>query len=123
MQYIIAPIGESTTEFRLDSSYLAQQLRHHWPGVEVRETNPGNGQPNTSWAISITNCHLIGDYWQDDGTILLDASNHEAADFALWYRTMIPIDQRIWIFDDLGNHSPYEIQAQTLKESIVKALT
>lgn len=120
MQYIIAPIGEEKAKFNLKVAYLAEQILLKWPHAEI---NVNEDDAMASWRILIGEYLLIGEFWGDKKMVILDAGQEHVADFAVWYRNVIPSNQKLWVFDDLGNYEPYEITLNTSQNEIAQALT
>jgi hypothetical protein len=120
MQYIIAPIAEAKANFSLSASRLVEQIRGQWPEAEVTSES---AESIVSWRILLDDYPLIGDAWTEEKVVVLDGDTDHVARFAVWYRSLFTENERLWIFDDLGNHEPYEIRLDTTQEQIVQALT
>ncbi len=75
-----------------------------------------------SWMILMEEYPLIGDLWREKNQVVIDADQGHTADFAIWFRTLLSDDERVWIFDDLGNLEPYEIRPGATHEQVFQAL-
>src|SRR5579859_5562158 len=123
--YLISPIQKS--ELRVEPDYLSENMRHKWPHISIQRVVSENDPYIIRWSIELESHRLLGGLQDDHQAIsienyLADAADFAfAADFVLWYRSIIPPDYRLYLYDD-GLSKQVELNEATTKEQILNAL-
>jgi len=124
--HIISPIQKSG--LHVEPDYLSENMRRKWPHISVQRVVLENDPYVIRWSIELEGHRLLGGLQEDNQAIsienyLADAADFAfAADFVLWYRSIIPPNYRLYLYDD-GLNKQVELNAATTKEQILNALT
>lgn len=120
MAYFIM-LNEASS-FKLDLQTFVTQLRHDWKDIAI--LNPSKNPYLTDnpylveWEIMINEeFPLTGELHEDAKTISLeDQSLEDIADFAVWYRKLVPAHEEVFIFHDSSDKQSKILENTTRAE-------
>jgi hypothetical protein len=117
--YIISPIEKS--ELRVDPDDLSANMRRKWPHISIERVVLENDPYIFRWSIELEGHRQLGGLQDSYQAISIEDYPEYAADFALWYRSIISLDYRLYLYDDdFSRH--VELNEDTTKEQILNAL-
>ncbi|MGW1037409.1 hypothetical protein ACWD4Z_35115 [Streptomyces antibioticus] len=96
-------VFESDT-WRLERDALARALASDWPQAQVKLASPGAAGSvvrDVEWTYRSEFGELEGYAHADGQGIYLEGPIEVVADFVVWYRGLVPVDEQIVFCDDL----------------------
>ena len=111
VKYIIAHENREV----MDIDYFVEQLKQKWTGVKIHFTSDPNARP-LQFEIS-DDFRVLGDF---SGTGVSYSANglSSIAQFALWYRSIVPIGWKLRFYDSGLYFDPMFITQETSEEQI-----
>lgn len=98
MGFLIIPLEES--DFRIDESVLAQQLRVRWPAIEFETITLPNVNSTLRWHLNLGSGRMLGVLHENRRTIALEGSEAEVVEFAIWYRSIVSSRHQLFLHHD-----------------------
>jgi hypothetical protein len=87
--YMISPLEKS--ELRIHPDDFTDKLIHRWIHATAQPVTLDNDPYILRWSIEFRNHRQLGGLQADYQTISIEDFPDGTADFALWYRTIIPL--------------------------------
>lgn len=80
---------------------LMKRLKEKWPNVEVRHVGDSR-QENYAyeWRIRKSGKVLEGQFDGGESAVSLDGDVKDALEFALWFRSIVPREQDLLLYDE-----------------------
>lgn len=101
--YLVISPDENPT-WALSPDVFAAEIMKRWPDVELTWVEAPEALSAIDFAISLDAYDFTGRFWRDGQTLSLDdAEMEELAQVALWFRDMVPAEQRLMFLDEADN--------------------
>ncbi len=112
MEYLITP--PSTTNWKINQTDFIESLKQHWSKIEINLINNAEDFYSLEWIIKFPNKNqrLDGALHQDKQGISLDGDLKTCANFAIWFRSLVPENQAL-LFYDQGYNFDIQLQKNT----------
>ncbi len=118
--YLIGSMGKSR-DLKISLDMIAHSLLQNWGEIEIRTTNIGSSL--LEWRISVENSLINGNLLSDSQTISLDTGDVTVvAEFAIWYRSLVPQEHKLFLYSGPTWQYPIELFSDTSVEEIVGAI-
>jgi hypothetical protein len=119
--YLIGPIEDS--HWRMDIDHFLISLKASWPNVCFRFETAGNTTSMFYWEQGSPEegDEIHGVMFEDRQRVSLESFGNEiqnCARFALWYRWLVPFEQRLVLFDRVW-YRRVELTSTTTEEYLV----
>lgn len=118
MSYIISLPDKAT--WNIDDIILAEELNDHWPGINVRRISDPQDVRTIIWGMDMAAGYLDGARLREVDMICLYSDIDNCAEFAVWFRTLIPKKYPL-LFHDHGHVVDVDLQHTTTIEDIQNA--
>jgi len=118
VSYFITP--PAATTWKLEPAALAEQLRRAWPAVHVQVVENPERRHAIEWDMAMDRGPLQGSIDREGQAIHLDSDIRNCAQFAVWFRSIIPHEQALIFFDE-GYAVDIPLDAATTEATIVSA--
>jgi hypothetical protein len=121
MQKIIISPPEATG-WSMPPSEFRQLVTERWPDADVEELDESSTHA-LSFDVAANGEHLTGRYARDGQSVTIEqASDYEpAAEFAVWFRSHVPAEQPLIVWDEAFNWSA-ELAPDTTPADVLAAL-
>ena len=96
MNYFVKPPEE--TNWRIAPGTFLADLMARWPTAKVQNL-PNSETYSHFWAVQMSHDVLEGRFFRDGEGVALDGDIRDCADFALWFRSLVPPEQELWFYD------------------------
>lgn len=96
MNYFVSPPEE--TSWRMEPSAFVADLLTRWPTAKVQYEADSETHSHF-WVVQMSHDVLEGRFFRDDEGVALDGDMRDCADFALWFRSLVPPEQELWFYD------------------------
>lgn len=114
--YLIGPLEAS--DLLVDSETLAEMLETFWPGVEI-ERYPADAPYPLEWVVNIGDFPVMtGKLQRGQQTIVIETSLPHLARFAAWYRSFVPVEYALFIYDGAGAIAPLQLRPGATEQEI-----
>jgi hypothetical protein len=120
MEYLITP--PEPTDWKIDESDFTSLLSQHWSEIEIRKVTNPDDYYAIEWVIKVPGKgqRLDGALHRDGQGISLDGYLEDCASWAIWFRSLVPLSQKL-LFYDQGFNSHIELQENTTPSKILKS--
>jgi hypothetical protein len=116
--FIISTLGE--TDLRTDATYFEKQLRKQWPDAEIHVITDPQAHSVLQWKIMTQSKDLIlGDLYGEQSVAFKGGDRTDVVNFALWYRTIVPLRYKLYLYKEDLSHQPIELTADVTIEDIL----
>jgi len=121
MPYFIDSLD--TLDFEFDVDEFADQLRARWQSVR-EDTFDQSGLFAGCWLVDFGSTgHLMITLHKDQKSVSIDdADVYSIAQFALWYRKLIPVHYSLYLYHDSWGDELVEISPSNTETEIADAL-
>jgi hypothetical protein len=112
-------INSENHDLRVDTTYFVEQLQNRWPNTEVRFISDPRAHAVFQWHLTMDDgAFMLGDFSAQG--ISYEVSNlSNVARFALWYRTLVPVGYKLFLYKESLAHKPIELMKETTQEDIL----
>jgi hypothetical protein len=118
MEYLITP--PSVTNWKINQADFIESLKQQWSNIELNLISNSEDFYSLEWIINFpNNQRLDGALHQDKQGISLDGDLETCANFAIWFRSLIPENQSL-IFYDQGYNFDIQLQKDTQISDFMK---
>ena len=118
--YLISPLDEDIY-CKVEPENLAEKLKTHWPQCEaVFNTTPESSYV-LHWRIRPGQYSLLGGLQANCQIVSVEGDLAEVADFARWYRAIVPSECRLFIYHTSINRKPFPLSDETTSPEIMLA--
>jgi hypothetical protein len=119
--FIISTLG--THGPKTDADAFVQQLREQWPTVQTHVIRDPNSKSVLQWKIVTDEGDtILGDLFGGQSVAFKGGTRSDIANFALWFRTLIPSEHRIFLYKEDLSHQPNELTDRTTLVDIIAGL-
>src|SRR4029079_14977886 len=80
----------------IDAQTLIAALGRQWPAANVSTFSPAERVYVVEWRMTLSHGLLLGGFSRNGQAISLDGALEDCAEVALWFRTLIAADTRLW---------------------------
>ena len=119
MSYLMSP-REDQKRSLIDAQTLIAALGRQWPAADVSTFSPAERVYVVEWRMTLSHGLLLGGFSRNGQAISLDGDLEDCAEVALWFRTLIAADTRLWFYDQ-GYNYDIEVTPATTARQIVDA--
>lgn len=120
MSYLITPPEEPA--WSVDQEKFSQDVQAHWPQAKVEQIIDPARSFTCTWEIPLEGYELEGALPRDGKSVVVDGRIQDCAEFAIWFRTQVPVDAPLIFCDDAYNND-IELTARTRAADIVNSFT
>lgn len=96
--YFISPPEANSWE--VSPNLLAEELKSQWANIQVETVDAVQSIHALSWILKIGEWRLDGTLTKEGDVVHLDGDVRACAAFAIWFRTVIPIEQDLLFYDE-----------------------
>lgn len=120
MEYLITP--PEPTDWKINESDFINHLLKHWSDIQIKQVVDPDDYYSWEWSIKVAGKgqRLDGALHRDGEGISLDGYLSDCAFFALWFRSLVPQDQRL-LFYDQGFNYHIDLQIETTASEIIES--
>jgi hypothetical protein len=117
--YLIGPI-EFPAKLEIDIDYFIQQLKTKWPDATVRQTMDQSTIYSLEWQLKTGGeGALYGGLRLSPPIVSIDGGDLSLiAEFAIWYRSIIPSEFKLYFYVSSLNREPMELKEDTKEAEI-----
>ena len=116
--YLINSMGKSA--FKVNKNLLESELKNEWTEVEVN--TPDVGPYLLEWTLPGSPRYFRGGLQSDSQTMAIETDSLKlVAEFATWYRTIVPKECCLFLYQGSTWQNPKELLLTTTIEEIVEA--
>lgn len=118
--YLINSMGLSP-DFELNIDILASNLKYKWDDIKIRfvETEAYA----IRFELTLDGDLILGGFQKDLQTLTLECINIlRIAQFAVWYRELVPNEHRLFLYTGATYDAPIEIRSTASLDSIIEHL-
>ena len=115
--YTISPLED--IDLKTDVDHFVEQLRRQWPDAEVHFISDSTANSYLQWKIETDNNTILGDLGGQNSVWFKSYNRSDVAKFALWYRTILPYQHRLFLYKDSLSHQPIELTSHTSEVDII----
>jgi hypothetical protein len=106
-------------DLRLDPHYFVEQLRNRWLNVEVHVITDPRAHSVFQWHLTMDDgAFLLGDF-NEQGISYEVSGLANVANFALWYRVLVPSEHMLVLYKSSLTHKPIQLVKETILEDIL----
>jgi len=116
--YYVSPPEE--TDLAIEPYSFANNLRRHWPSADVQMIDNPQSIRALEWTLPLDKGVLRGSLHQTGQVVVLDGDVEDAAEFALWVRTLVPIEYTLLFYDE-GYSTAVELRLGMTVEEIANS--
>lgn len=113
--------GNGSEGWSLDSKEFADALNARWPEISISHIEDVERDYSLEWSLTIGDTPIEGMLDRNGRVVILDGDVADCAEFALWYRSIVPNDQELQFFDE-GYSGDIEIKHDTTKQELIDAI-
>src|SRR5262245_6902430 len=117
MSYFISP--PTATTWNISEKDFATALRTRWPDADIRAVSIPQSNHTLEWRIQLGDKQLEGSCDRTGQVIHLDGDIFNSAQFALWFRSIVPRQQPL-VFYDEGYSADVNLTNDTTAEQITE---
>ncbi len=99
MKYFVSS-PEEAKQLQIDPQKLIDDLFNTYSNMEAREINNLESSNSYTWITGTDDQRLYGSLQRDRGAIVLEGDFMDCAEFAIWFRSRVPADQKLLFYDD-----------------------
>jgi hypothetical protein len=114
MDYLVL----SKSEWRLSPQKLAGHLRSRWPDVTLQDVS-GPDSESLRFKLKMTHSELWGSLFQQGLGVFFEGDLCDVAEFALWFRSLVPPSAPLLFCDEAMNGS-LMLEPGTTQEDIFR---
>lgn len=96
--YFISP--PEANNWEISPNLLAEELKSQWANIQVETVDAVQSIHALSWILQISEWRLDGTLTKEGNVVHLDGDVRACAAFAIWFRTIIPIEQDLIFYDE-----------------------
>lgn len=112
-KYFISP--PDFTEWHLRPDIFVAALREHWPKVRIISETPTEYR-SVEFELDLPHSTAYAHLDPEGQTVILDAGIEDVAEFAVWFRTLVPDSQPLVLYDEGYNVDVPVTRSSTAKE-------
>lgn len=116
MKMFISPPSETT--WKTDPDELALRLVEFSAGITVRREKKHSSSHSLEWTWSTPEGPIEGSLSAGLDCVILDGDLRRCAEFAAWFRTTVPLDQALVLYDE-GYSADVALEAGVSAEALV----
>jgi hypothetical protein len=121
--YLIIPEVGKADQLRIVPETFAKQISARWDNFEVINVNIPKDTSALSWRCKVQGEELLGNLLEGENTITLnDWSDKAVAQFAVWYRSLIPKHIPLFLCHDQSAATEIEITEYITVDEILQQL-
>lgn len=111
---------EKYPDWTVNQTEFVEALKHRWHGIEVKESEIYALQ----WSVEVEGYHpMLGGLQSDYHTVTIDGGPIASiAEFAVWYRSLVPEQHRLFLFRETTFDNPIELHKTPSKEGLATTL-
>jgi hypothetical protein len=119
--YLVSPMSEGA-DFQVDEDLMFRSLQETWIGIEIQQQVP-NSTYALRWEAQIRGGTVLGGLQGNRQAISIETSDKTVvAEFAVWYRSLIPDKHRLFLYKGPTWQHPIELFPGTSVEKVVHEL-
>ena len=122
--YLIIPEEGKAAELQINPETFAKQLSSRWEDFEIVNVNVPRDASQLSWTCNIQGESILGDLLRGGNSVAISDMDDEQplAEFAVWYRTLIPFHIRLFLYHDQMAQLEIEITEHISADEILRQL-
>jgi hypothetical protein len=116
MNYLIST--PKPTDLKIEIDDLIKHLQTKWANIEIGVRDNPQQVYQLEWIIPRENISLEGAFSQTRQCVALDGNVRHCAEFALWFRSLVDCQYKLFFYDQ-GYSADIELRQETTLEDIV----
>jgi hypothetical protein len=117
VEYLITP---ETSDFMIDTDYFVAALQNRWPNAKIHFITDPQTPSILQWSLVMDDSSsMLGDF-NKQGISFEVSGLSNVADFARWYRTIVPAKYKLFLYKSSLNHEPIELTETITTEDIIR---
>ena len=116
MSYFVSP--RNSTSWHISEKDFATALHSRWPSADIRAVSNPQSNHTVEWRIQLGEKQLEGSLDRAGQAIHLDGDIFSSAQFALWFRSIVPSQQTLVFYDE-----GYSADVNLTNDTTVEQLT
>lgn len=98
MKYFVSPPEE--TDWNIKPDEMTQYLRNKWANVRIKKILNPEDNNSLEWEVPLELDVLYGSIDREGQSIHLEGDIQDCAQFAVWFRSIVPESQVLVFFDE-----------------------
>ncbi|MGZ3459134.1 MAG: hypothetical protein ACXU86_11600 [Archangium sp.] len=115
MDYLVL----SKAEWRTSPQELASHLRARWPDVILQDVSGADSSESLRFKLKMTHSELWGTLFSQGKGIFFEGDLCDVAEFALWFRSLVPASEPLLFCDEAMNGS-LDLEPGTTQDDIFR---
>ena len=103
----------------LETDFFVVQLKNKWPDVQIHFYGAERTYPVLQWRTD-TDMFALGNF-SKTGIAFQVNSDHDTAQVALWFRSIVPSDYTLTFYTTSLNTAPFELKLDMNEQDIIAA--
>ena len=119
--YLIDSMGDNK-HFEINIEEFNARLKEQWSDAESLSTS--YGKVVSVWRVTIEGVSIRLSLWKNRETVSLEGGDSRSiAEVALWYRALVPLEYRLFLYSGPSFHNPITLETNTTIADLEKILS
>lgn len=118
MSYLVTPPEEP--DWNVDQDAFLRAMQAKWPQAKIEQITAPARSFTCTWEIPLEGYELEGALPRDGRSVVVDGRIQDCAEFAIWFRTQVPMNAPLIFCDDTYSND-IELTARTKAADIVNS--
>jgi len=117
MNFLISDFEENTVHIEVIDFLI--KLQSQWTQVKMEYVSGQNNGFRVRWELEINGNSLLGGVHQNLQGVSIEGQFEAIANFAVWFRHLIPFNQKLFLYDEGFNNHAELFENTTTSELLI----